>query len=154
LFQAKISASALGRSGASPYHLLLSIMSTLNYSKTKQAARWFDVRRRKAGMWAYALNRITGIGLVVYLYLHLGVLSMLIRGQSAWDSFVALARSPFYLALDVILLAGILIHGLNGLRLAFTGVGFSVGAQKALFIILMVIGAIILLVAALKIFQV
>ena len=129
-------------------------MSTLNYSKTKQAARWFDVRRRKAGMWAYALNRITGIGLVVYLYLHLGVLSMLIRGQSAWDSFVALARSPFYLALDVILLAGILIHGLNGLRLAFTGVGFSVGAQKALFIILMVIGAIILLVAALKIFQV
>jgi succinate dehydrogenase / fumarate reductase cytochrome b subunit len=129
-------------------------MSTLNYSKTKQAARWFDVRRRKAGMWAYALNRITGIGLVVYLYLHLAVLSMLIRGQSAWDSFVALARSPFYLALDVILLAGILIHGLNGLRLAFTGLGFSVGAQKALFIILMVIGAIILLVAALKIFQV
>jgi len=129
-------------------------MSTLNYTKTRQAARWFDIRQRKVGMWAYALNRITGIGLVVYLYLHLGVLSMLMRGQSAWDAFVALARSPFYLALDVILLAGILIHGLNGLRLAFTGLGFSVGGQKALFIILMVIGAIILLVAALKIFAV
>jgi succinate dehydrogenase cytochrome b subunit len=129
-------------------------MSTLNYSRTKQAARWFDIRQRKAGMWAYALNRITGIGLVIYLYLHLGVLSMLLRGQSAWDSFVALARSPFYLTLDVILLAGILIHGLNGLRLAFTGLGFSVGAQKALFIVLMVIGAITLLVAALKIFAI
>ena len=105
-------------------------------------------------MWAYALNRITGIGLVVYLYLHLGILSMLMRGQSAWDAFVALARSPLYLTLDVILLAGILIHGLNGLRLAFTGLGFSAGGQKALFIVLMVIGAIILLVAALKIFQV
>lgn len=79
---------------------------------------------------------------------------MLIRGQSAWDSFVALARSPFYLALDVILLAGILIHGLNGLRLALTGFGFGVGAQKTFFVILMVTGAIILLVAALKIFQV
>lgn len=129
-------------------------MSTLNYSRTRQAARWFDIRRRKAGMWAYALNRITGIGLVVYLYLHLGILSMLMRGQSAWDAFVALARSPFYLTLDVILLAGILIHGLNGLRLAFTGLGFSVGAQKAFFIILMIIGAIILLIAAQKIFQV
>ena len=129
-------------------------MSTLNYSKTRQAARWFDIRRRKAGMWAYALNRITGIGLVVYLYLHLGILSMLMRGQSAWDAFVALARSPFYLTLDVILLAGILIHGLNGLRLAFTGLGFNVGAQKALFIFLMAIGAIILLIAALKIFAV
>jgi succinate dehydrogenase / fumarate reductase, cytochrome b subunit len=129
-------------------------MATLNYAKAKQAARWFDIRRRRAGMWAYALNRITGIGLVVYLYLHLGVLSMLIRGQSAWDSFVALARSPFYLALDVILLAGILIHGLNGLRLALTGFGFSVGIQKALFILLMITGAIVLFVAALKIFQV
>jgi succinate dehydrogenase / fumarate reductase, cytochrome b subunit len=79
---------------------------------------------------------------------------MLIRGQSAWDSFVALARSPFYLTLDVILLAGILIHGLNGLRLAVTGFGFNVGAQRALFVVLMVIGAIILVMAALKIFQV
>src|ERR1700758_4193689 len=123
-------------------------MSTLNYAKARQAARWFDIRRRKAGMWAYALNRITGIGLVVYLYLHLGVLSMLLRGQSAWDSFVALARSPFYLALDVILLAGILIHGLNGLRLAVTGFGFNVAAQRAFFIVLMIIGAIILIIAA------
>ena len=128
-------------------------MSSLNYAKAKRAARWFDIRRRKSGMWAYALNRITGIGLVVYLYLHLGVLSMLLRGQSAWDSFVALARSPFYLALDVILLAGILIHGLNGLRLAVTGFGFNVGAQRAFFIVLMIIGAIILITAALKIFQ-
>ena len=105
-------------------------------------------------MWAYALNRITGIGLVVYLYLHLGVLSMLMRGQSAWDAFIALARSPFYLTLDVILLAGILIHGLNGMRLALTGFGFSVGMQKVLFVILMITGAMILIPAAVKIFQI
>jgi succinate dehydrogenase / fumarate reductase, cytochrome b subunit len=129
-------------------------MSTLNYTKTRQAARWFDVRRRRAGMWAYTLNRITGVGLVAYLYLHLGVLSLLIRGQSAWDSFVAVARSPFVLTLDVILLAGILIHGLNGLRLAITGFGFSVVTQKALFTIVMLIGAIILLIAAIKIFTI
>ena len=79
---------------------------------------------------------------------------MLLQGQSAWDSFVALARSPLYLSFDVILLAGILIHGLNGLRLAVTGFGFNAGAQKALFIILMITGAIILIAAALRIFQV
>jgi len=75
-------------------------MATLNYPKVRRAARWFDLRRRKLGMWAYALNRLTGIGLVVYLYLHLGVLTLLARGQSSWDSFVSLARSPYYLALD------------------------------------------------------
>lgn len=129
-------------------------MSTLNYRKVSWASHWLDVRRRKLGMWAYALNRITGVGLVVYLYLHLVVLSLLLRGAAAWDSFVALARSPFYLALDVILLAGILIHGLNGIRIALTGFGIGVSAQKAIFIVLMVVSAVALWVAALKIFHV
>jgi succinate dehydrogenase/fumarate reductase cytochrome b subunit len=64
------------------------------------------------------------------------------------------ARSPYVLALDVILLAGILIHGLNGLRIALTGFGIGVGAQKALFVVIMVISAVALWVAALKIFRV
>ena len=129
-------------------------MSTLNYRKLSRGGRWLDVRRRRLGMWAYVLNRITGLGLVVYLYLHLGVLSLLLRGPAAWDSFVAVARSPYVLALDVILLAGILIHGLNGLRIALTGFGIGVGAQKALFVVIMVISAVALWVAALKIFRV
>jgi succinate dehydrogenase / fumarate reductase cytochrome b subunit len=127
-------------------------MATLNYPKIARAGRWFDVRRRKSGMWAYALNRITGIGLVVYLYLHLGVLSLLARGQSSWDSFVLLARSPYYLALDVLLLAGILIHGLNGLRIALTGLDVGVKAQKTLFGIVMLATDVALVAAALKIF--
>jgi succinate dehydrogenase / fumarate reductase cytochrome b subunit len=121
-------------------------------SKVRLATRWFDVRRRRVGMWAYALNRITGIGLVIYLYLHLGVLSLLSRGPEAWDSFVAIARSPFFLALDVVLLAGILIHGLNGLRIALTGFGVYVKGQKLIFAVLMLVAAVMLGVAALKIF--
>jgi len=127
-------------------------MEPLMYPKARRSLRWFDVRRRKMGMWAYALNRVTGIALVVYLYLHLAILSMLARGQSAWDSFVALARSPFFLSLDVILLAGILIHGLNGLRVALTGFNVGVKSQKALFSALMVVAVAALGLAALKIF--
>ena len=127
-------------------------MATLKYPKIQRAGRWFDVRRRRLGMWAYAINRITGIGLVVYLYLHLAVLSLLSRGPTAWDSFVSMARSPFYLSLDVILLAGILIHGLNGLRIALTGFDVGVRQQKMLFGVLMLGAAILLAVAALKIF--
>jgi succinate dehydrogenase / fumarate reductase cytochrome b subunit len=110
---------------------------------TKPAARprrvwlWGDVRNRKLGMWAYALNRLTGIGLVVYLYLHLGVLSLLAQGPSAWDPFIAVARSPAFLTLDVILLAGLLIHGLNGLRVTLNGLGIGVSGHRTLFVGLM-----------------
>ena len=36
--------------------------------------RWFDFRSWRLGMIAYILNRVTAIGLVLYLYIHLGVL--------------------------------------------------------------------------------
>jgi succinate dehydrogenase / fumarate reductase cytochrome b subunit len=128
-------------------------MATLKYpNKVRRAGRWFDVRHRKAGMWAYALNRITGIGLVLYLYLHLAVLSMLSRGPGAWDAFVSLAHTPYFLTLDVVLLAGILIHGLNGLRLTVTGLGVGVKAQKVLFGVLMFVAIVVLAFAALKIY--
>ncbi len=127
-------------------------MATLEPPKVRRAGRWFDVRRRKVGTWAYALNRITGIGLVVYLYLHLAVLSLLTRGPGSWNAFVSLARSPYVLALEVILIAGVLIHGLNGLRVALTGFDVGVKAQKALFGILMLAAVVALGAAALKIF--
>ena len=103
-------------------------------------------------MWAYSLNRIAGIGLVVYLYLHLVVLSTLLHGPGSWDAFVSLARQPYFLLLDVILLAGILIHGLNGLRVALMGFDVGVKKQKALFSALMLVAVVALGVAALKIF--
>jgi succinate dehydrogenase cytochrome b subunit len=127
-------------------------MVTIDPPKVRRAVRWFDVRRRRLGMWAYALNRITGVGLVVYLYLHLVILSLLTRGPGGWDAFVSLARSPYFLTLDVVLLAGILIHGLNGIRIALTGLNIGVRVQKPLFAVLMLIAFIALLVAALKIF--
>ena len=116
-------------------------------------------KRRYPGIWVDSCISvwvtswlITGIGLVVYLYLHLAVLSLLSRGPTAWDSFVSMARSPFYLSIDVILLAGILIHGLNGLRIALTGFDIDVRKQKMLFGTLMLGAAILLALAALKIF--
>ena len=126
-------------------------MATLEQPKVPRAGRWFDIRHRKMGMWAYALNRITGIGLVVYLYLHLVVLSTLSRGTGAWDAFVSLARQPYFLVLDVILLAGILIHGLNGLRIAHASF-IETRTQKALFGALMLLALVALSAAALKIF--
>lgn len=114
--------------------------------------RWFDFRSWRLGMLAYILNRVTALGLVLYLYLHLAVLSLLVGGPASWDPFVQIVRSPFFLMLDVILLAGLLIHGLNGLRVALTGFGWGVRAQKPLFVALMLFAAIVLLIGALKIF--
>jgi succinate dehydrogenase cytochrome b subunit len=114
-------------------------------------AAWFDVRRRSLGHVAFSLNRFTGLGLVFYLYLHLAVLSLLLRGESAWSSFLRIATTPVFLGLDVLLIFGLLVHGLNGLRVAMVGSGFASTRQKALYRSLMTFGGILLLGAALHI---
>ena len=68
-----------------------------------------------------------------YLYLHLAVLSQLLGGEAAWNGFLETATTPLFLALDVLLVFGLLAHGLNGLRVALIGSGFVANRQKALF---------------------
>ncbi|MFB3738716.1 MAG: hypothetical protein ACE14W_07095 [Candidatus Velamenicoccus archaeovorus] len=105
---------------------------------------WLDPRGRAIGGWAFAANRITGLGLVFYLYLHLGVLSMLLLGASAWSDFLRLATTWAFLGLDVLLLFGLLFHGLNGVRVALVGSGIVPNRQKALFWAGTVIGTLTL----------
>ena len=115
---------------------------------------WFDVRRRRVGSWAFALNRLTGLGLTLYLFLHLGILTILLQGESAWNDFVTVVKSPLFLFFDVILIFGLIFHGLNGIRVALVGTGYLADKQGPLFWGLMVIGFVLLVAAAILVFTV
>jgi succinate dehydrogenase cytochrome b subunit len=112
---------------------------------------WFDPRGRTFGGWAFAVNRITGLGLVFYLYLHLAVLSLLLGGAGAWDDFLRIATTTAFLGLDVLLVFGLLFHGLNGIRVALVGTGIVPTRERALFWAGTVIGTVLLVAAALHI---
>jgi succinate dehydrogenase / fumarate reductase cytochrome b subunit len=96
------------------------------------ASAWFDPRGRTTGGRSFALHRITGLALVFYLYLHLGVLSMLLVGRSAWGDFLSVFTSKGFLAFDVVLLFGVVFHGLNGIRVALVGSGVGVKYERAM----------------------
>lgn len=115
---------------------------------------WFDIRKRNLGSWAFALNRLTGIGLTLYLFLHLAVLSTLLQGEQGWDQFLAIAKSPWFLTLDVVLIFGILFHGLNGIRVALVGMGFGARYHRQLFWALMAIGVVLLGISAWMVFTI
>ncbi len=107
---------------------------------------WFDPRGHDLGLIAFALNRLSGIGLTAYLLLHLVVLTTFIRGERAWQVFVTLAKTPMFVALDAVLILGMIIHGLNGIRVSLIGLGFGARHQKSMFNILMAIGLVLFLV--------
>lgn len=101
--------------------------------------KWFDLRGLDLGTFAFLMNRISGIGLTLYLFLHLLVLSTLARGAQAYDQFIALVKNPIFLFGEYLVVVAVLVHGLNGLRIALTSLGVVVPWQKQLFIGLMVV---------------
>ncbi len=109
--------------------------------------RWFDPRGRNVGVVAFILFRLSGLGLTLYLAAHFVALSNLIRGPQAWENFLNLAHTPLFVLFDIILVAGILVHGLNGLRLVLVGLGIGVGSHKLWFYVAMALTVVLLLYA-------
>jgi len=112
---------------------------------------WLDPRGRTLGGRSFALHRLTGLALVVYLYAHLGVLSMLLVGKSAWSSFLGTVTATGFLVLDVVLIFGLLFHGLNGIRVALVGSGIGVRHHRTMFWAGAVVGSCALIYVALRV---
>ncbi|WP_374688425.1 succinate dehydrogenase [Promineifilum sp.] len=132
---------------------MTDIQPTTDPVRPKSPLRaWFDIRGRSLSTLAFALNRLTAIGLTVYLFLHLAVLSLLLRGPEGWNSFVAIARTPLFLTLDVILLFGVVYHMFNGIRVALVGMGIAHAQHKTLFYVLVGIAMVLFVVGAILIY--
>ncbi len=92
-------------------------------------------RPLNVGMWAWWLQRVTGLGLVGYLLLHVFLMgTSILRGPSAFDRMLSmLMGSKPFLLLDLALLAAVLIHGINGIRLILFDLGVGIPHQKKVF---------------------
>jgi succinate dehydrogenase / fumarate reductase cytochrome b subunit len=109
----------------------------VNKPSLRNMIRWFDPRANQMGSFAFIMNRISGIGLTVYLFVHLIVLSQLANGPQAYDRFIALVKNPYFTASEYVVVIGVLLHGLNGLRIAITSFALGVPYQRKLFYVFM-----------------
>lgn len=94
---------------------------------------WIDYRGRREGGIGFILMRLTAIGLVVYLLLHLTMLTNLARGPEAWDGFIDLVENPLFVVADAVLIFGLLYHAINGIRVGILGLGWGSRLQAPLF---------------------
>ena len=75
----------------------------------------------------------------MYLVLHLVVLSQLVDGPAGWDRLLGVFGSRPFLVADTLLIAAVVFHGLNGLRVA--ALTFGVGARHTASLIVAVLVA-------------
>ncbi len=102
---------------------------------------WYRI---KTGMLAWIIFRLTGLALVVYLFMHIHVISNL-SDPSKFDQTMEFLGSPLFRFLEIGLLAAIIVHALNGIRILIVDFGKGALVQAKLFWILFVIGLVLLL---------
>lgn len=115
--------------------------------------RWLLPFKRSIGTWAFVFNRWSAVLLVIYLYVHLGVLTMLAFAPAAYDRFLGIARAPLGLAFDVVLILLLLYHGLNGLRVILVTLVGRIERHRAQFWVVVAVSVLVTLYAAFLIFS-
>jgi succinate dehydrogenase / fumarate reductase, cytochrome b subunit len=125
-----------------------------NASHPLNFLRWFDPRSRSISTLAFILNRVTALGLTLYLFLHLIVLGTLARGPEAYDGFIAFAHNPIIKIGELLVIAAGIIHGLNGIRIALTSFGIGVRVQKQVFVLILIISILLTAYFAVRMFLV
>lgn len=84
-------------------------------------------------MVAWTIQRVTGVLLLFYLFLHVHTVSKLSQGPAAFDQAVRTFNSPFWKLLEIGLLGIVVLHAFNGIRITLVDWGAGVGKQRQLF---------------------
>jgi succinate dehydrogenase / fumarate reductase cytochrome b subunit len=117
-----------------------------------RTVRWFDPRGRSLTGWGFIINRLTALGLTLYLFIHLLILGKLAQGPEAYDTFLKLTGSLWYKLGELLVVAAIFLHGLNGVRIVLTSFGIAVPRQREIFLAAMGIGLVAILIFGVRMF--
>ncbi|KMY66790.1 hypothetical protein AAU61_12325 [Desulfocarbo indianensis] len=79
--------------------------------------------RLHAGYVAWLLHRATGLGLALYLFMHIWVIHHISRGREAFDQVMAVVQSPLFHFMEIALLGAVVFHGVNGIRVVLIDYG-------------------------------
>jgi len=75
--------------------------------------------RGQTGMWAWMLHRITGIGVLLFLIVHIVDISLLGFGPTVYNEGIALFGTTVVRVVSLALIGALLYHAFNGIRILF-----------------------------------
>jgi len=103
--------------------------------------------RGKVGMWSWVLHRITGVAIFFFLLVHVLDTALVRVAPEAYNVVIATYQTPLIGVAERGLVAAILYHGFNGIRIALIDF-WSKGAKYQNVMFWVVVGAAFVLFAA------
>jgi succinate dehydrogenase / fumarate reductase cytochrome b subunit len=88
---------------------------------------WLGGGRWGAERYLYTLHRLTGLGLLAYLLMHIVVTSARALGQQAWQQAMATVTGTIFTLGEYAVFVAFAFHAINGIRLVLIELGMGVG---------------------------
>jgi succinate dehydrogenase / fumarate reductase cytochrome b subunit len=121
---------------------------------------WLGGGRYGLDRYAYALHRLTGLGILAYFIMHIFVTGSRVGGPEKWDSTMSTFGSPLFKIGEFLVVLAFAYHAINGIRLVLVELGYLIGKpglpsypysystlrQKPLFVVAMVIAAVLMII--------
>jgi succinate dehydrogenase / fumarate reductase cytochrome b subunit len=73
--------------------------------------------RGREGMWTWILHRVTGLGILFFLILHVVDTALVIYWPGLYDHALAIYQHPLFRLGEFAIFFSVLFHALNGLRI-------------------------------------
>lgn len=102
-------------------------MNTKPYPNRLGIKGWMYAGRYSFERYLYLGHRISGLGLIAYMVLHIVETANRMRGEQAWAGLMGLFASPLFKVIEYLLFAMAVFHAMNGLRLILVELGFFLG---------------------------
>ena len=94
-----------------------STRQTLSVSDTTSKTPRGTLYRGREGMWSWVLHRITGVAIFFFLLVHVLDTALIRVSPEAYDAVIGTYKNPIMAIGEVVLVAGIVYHAMNGLRI-------------------------------------
>lgn len=121
---------------------------------------WLSGGRYGAERYAYALHRLSGLGILAYFLMHIFVTGSRVSGHEKWDQTMASFGTPLFKIGEFLVFLAFAYHAINGIRLIMVELAYMVGKpglpsypyqystlrQRPLFVVVMVLAAVLMII--------
>jgi succinate dehydrogenase cytochrome b subunit len=73
--------------------------------------------RGREGQWAWVLHRVTGVGIILFLFAHVVDTAVIGWGPEAYNRVLSVYHNPGVQLLELVLVGMVIYHAVNGVRI-------------------------------------
>jgi succinate dehydrogenase / fumarate reductase cytochrome b subunit len=92
---------------------------------------WVWAGRYTWERYLYTLHRLTGLGMLLFITIHLVINGTRLGGESSWTDVMDIFETPAFKVGEYLVVAAFIFHALNGGRLILQHMAYTLGKPKA-----------------------